>query len=380
MILSRLARISKTSQLSPFSRRDLSTQYGNSLSTEIFENGVAVVTIDQPNSKVNSLGQDISDNFPKIFTDLENDASVKSILLKSNKKGCFVAGADISMLNQLKTRSEAVQVAKNGQAMFQTMENSKKPVIAAMNGATLGGGLELALACHYRLALNIKQTKIGLPEVMLGLLPGAGGTQRLPKLIGLDKAMPLILQGKQLNAVKAKKQGIVHQVVDPLGPGIVTSEEYFNNIALEIAGKFADGTMKVPKAAKKATSTKIIDMVTKFGPARDKFFESQVYSNIYKTTAGVYPAPLKIADVFKNSIGNPEKGYEFEAEGFADLAMSDEAKAMIHLFHGQNHCKKNKYGKPEFEVKKIGVQTIKKRIRPNQTKIRQTTRNLITHN
>ena len=97
-------------------------------------------------------------------------------------------------------------------------------------------------------------------------------------------------------------------------------------------------------------------MVTKFGLTRDKFFESQVYSNIYKTTAGVYPAPLKIADVFKNTAGNPGKGYEYEAEGFADLAMSNEAKAFIHLFHGQNHCKKNKYGKPEVEVKKIGVQ------------------------
>merc|ERR1712066_693227 len=132
-------------------------------------------------------------------------------------------------------------VPSKGQAMFQAMEDSPIPIIAAMNGATLGGGLELALACHYRVALNIKSTKIGLPEVMLGLLPGAGGTQRLPKLIGLDKAMPMILQGKQLNAKKASRQGIVNQVVSPLGPGLVSTEDYFDKIAMQVAEDFASG-------------------------------------------------------------------------------------------------------------------------------------------
>ena len=203
-----------------------SQAYGNSLSVHVTDAGVAVVTIDQPDSKVNSLGEEMMNNFPGMFSDLSNNTDVKSILLRSAKKGCFVAGADIDMLNKVTNRDEALKISTDGQAIFKQIESSEKPVIAAMNGATLGGGLELALSCHYRIALDVKATKVGLPEVMLGLLPGAGGTQRLPKLIGLDKAMPLILQGKQLNAKRASRQGIVNQVVSPLGPGLVSTEDY----------------------------------------------------------------------------------------------------------------------------------------------------------
>ena len=203
-----------------------SQAYGNSLSVQVTDAGVAVVTIDQPNSKVNSLGEEMMNNFPGMFSDLSNNTDVKSILLRSAKKGCFVAGADIDMLNKVTNRDEALKISTDGQAIFKQIESSDKPVIAALNGATLGGGLELALSCHYRIALDVKATKVGLPEVMLGLLPGAGGTQRLPKLIGLDKAMPLILQGKQLNAKRASRQGIVNQVVSPLGPGLVSTEDY----------------------------------------------------------------------------------------------------------------------------------------------------------
>merc|ERR1711881_290 len=222
------------------------------------------------------------DNFPKLFTALQSDPAVKSILLRSAKKGCFVAGADIDMLNAVKTRDEALGISKGGHAIFEQIEGSSKPVIAAMNGATLGGGLELALACHYRIALDVKATKVGLPEVMLGLLPGAGGTQRLPKLIGLDKAMLLVLQGKQLNAKKAKKMKIVDQLVEPLGPGLVSTEEYFDNVCMQVAENFASGKqkLKAKKAAGLASPTGIVNLITgKLGSLpRDKFFESQVYS------------------------------------------------------------------------------------------------------
>jgi len=328
--------------------------YGNALSVVVQPSGVAVVTIDDPSAKVNSLGKDIMDNFPALFSDLSSNSAVKSILIRSAKKGCWVAGADISMLNQVTSREDALAIATGGQGMFQAIEDSDKPVIAALNGATLGGGLELALACHYRIALDGKATKIGLPEVMLGLLPGAGGTQRLPKLIGLDKAMPLVLQGKQLNAKRAQRSGIVNQIVSPLGPGIVSTEDYFDKIALGVAEEFANGRSK-PKAKAPKMPTKIVNAVNSFGPTREKFFDSQVVSGIMKMTAGVYPAPLKIADVFKQTCASPDKGYEIEANGFADLVMTPESKAMIHLFNGQNHCKKNKYGKPAKPVETIGV-------------------------
>merc|ERR1711881_757829 len=330
------------------------TRYGQTLSVEVKDNGVAVITMDDPAAKVNSLGKDMMDNFPALFSDLSNNDNVSAILLRSNKKGCFVAGADIQMLNAVTTREDALAISTGGQAIFEQIETSSKPVVAALNGACLGGGLELALACHYRIALDAKATKIGLPEVMLGLLPGAGGTQRLPKLIGLDKAMPLVLQGKQLNAKRAQRQGIVNQVVSPLGPGIVTTEEDFDKGSFDVASQFAAGTLQKPRPKEPKLPTKIVNAACSIGPLREKFFETQVLKGIYKATAGVYPAPLKIAEVFKETCANPDEGYKLEAEGFADLVMTPESKACIHLFNGQNHCKKNKYGKKQ-KRKAIGV-------------------------
>ena len=133
------------------------------------------------------------------------------------------------------TREEALAISKGGQDVFNKIESSPKPVIAAINGVALGGGLELALSCHHRIASNNKTVKLGLPEVMLGLLPGAGGTQRLPKLIGLDKALPMCLTGSQVNAKKAKKTKLVDHVVEPIGPGLVSNEEYFEQVCMQVA-------------------------------------------------------------------------------------------------------------------------------------------------
>jgi len=350
-MLSRQLRPSKPK----ISYRFAAIQHGKSLSYEVTDSGVGVVTLNTPNKPVNSLDTDMMENFDKLFSELANNSNVKSVLVKSAKPGCFVAGADIGMIDACTNKSEALKIATGGQQTMNMIANSTKPVIAAMNGATLGGGLELALACHYRIALNSKKTKIGLPEVMLGLLPGAGGTQRLPKLIGLDKALPLILTGKQLNAKKAKRSKIVHHIVEPLGPGLKSTEEYFNEICLSIAEKFARGEEKVPKV-KVGRARQILETALKIGFLRNMFFDKFVYAGIQKNTSGVYPAPLRIADVLKGSIGASfKKGSELEADGFADLSQTPESKACIHLFNGQNHCKKNKYGNPEHETKNIGV-------------------------
>lgn len=343
--------------LSRVSKRYASVAYGKCLSAEVTSKNVAVVTINDPDNKMNSLNTAMIDDFQKMMDDLIANDKVKSVLVKSAKPGCFVAGADINMLNACKTREEALAISKGGQEVFNKIESSPKPVIAAINGVALGGGLELALSCHHRIASNNKSVKLGLPEVMLGLLPGAGGTQRLPKLIGLDKALPMCLTGAQVNAKKAKKTKLVDHVVEPIGPGLVSNEEYFDQVCMQVAEDFAAGRSapSKPKPAKLLSPRGIVEKACSFGFTRDKFFEKQVYAGIMKNTAGVYPAPLKIADVIKNSLANPSQGYNYEAEGFADLVMTPESKACIHLFHGQNHCKKNKYGKPVKNVETIGV-------------------------
>lgn len=133
---------------------------------------VLVVSINSPDSKVNSLGKEISLEFENIIKELETNSNIRSAVLISQKPDCFVAGADIGMLEACKTDKEAEEISHGAQIMFSRIENSKKPVVAAINGVCLGGGLELALACHYRIATKTKKTGLGLPEVMLGLLPG----------------------------------------------------------------------------------------------------------------------------------------------------------------------------------------------------------------
>lgn len=210
---------------------------------------VFVVTLDTPNAKVNSLGKEVMEEFEKILKEIETNPSISSAVLISAKPGCFVAGADIGMLEACKSVEEATRILREGQRLFNRLEGSKKPIVAAINGVALGGGLELALACHYRIATKDKKTNLGLPEVMLGLLPGSGGTQRLPRLTSIPTALDLELTGKTVKADKAKKLGIIDLLVSPLGPGIRSAEEntitYLEKVAIETAKDIAKGNLKV---------------------------------------------------------------------------------------------------------------------------------------
>lgn len=123
------------------------------------------------------MGAEVQAEFRGILQELETNPSINSAVVISGKPGCFIAGADISMLEQCKTAEDATKISHEGQIMFDRLEESSKPIVAAISGSCLGGGLELALACRYRIATKDKKTSLGLPEVMLGLLPGAGGTQ-----------------------------------------------------------------------------------------------------------------------------------------------------------------------------------------------------------
>lgn len=127
--------------------------------------GVLVITLDAPNAKVNSLGAEMQGEFEKVLQDIETNPSITSAVITSAKPGCFVAGADISMLEKCKTPADATKISHNGQILFDRLEKSRKPIVAAINGVCLGGGLELALACHYRIATKDKKTTLGLPEV-----------------------------------------------------------------------------------------------------------------------------------------------------------------------------------------------------------------------
>lgn len=327
------------------------------MSTKIVDD-VLVVTIDAPGAKVNSLGEDISAEFDGVLRELESNSKVKSAVLISGKPGCFIAGADIGMLEKCQSAEEATGISEGGQLMFDRIECSSKPIVAAINGVCLGGGLELAMACHYRIATKDRKTKLGLPEVMLGLLPGGGGTVRLPKLSSVPTALDLELTGKQVNADRAKKLGIVDMLVDPLGPGLASADintrENLENIAIQVANDLANGKLRVNRQKKGFTGS-IISMAMKLEFVKNKIFNT-ARQQVMKMSGGLYPAPLKILDVMRTGIDKgPTHGYEAERKAFGELSMTPESKGLISLFRGQTECKKNRFGVPKADVKTVGV-------------------------
>jgi 3-hydroxyacyl-CoA dehydrogenase/enoyl-CoA hydratase/3-hydroxybutyryl-CoA epimerase len=175
---------------------------------EIDADGIGLVTIDMPGRAMNVLNPTLTAPFAELVQRLETDASLKGLVITSGKP-TFIVGADIDQLTQITRADEAYALCEALKRDLRRMETCGKPVVAALNGTALGGGLELALACHARIALDDPKTKLGLPEVKLGLLPGGGGTQRVMRLVGIQKAMDLITQGKELTVHKAKEMGLV---------------------------------------------------------------------------------------------------------------------------------------------------------------------------
>ncbi|XP_047544774.1 trifunctional enzyme subunit alpha, mitochondrial [Vanessa atalanta] len=321
-------------------------------------NGVYVVTLDSPNVKVNSLNVAVMDEVRNIINEVESNPAIEAAVLISGKPGCFIAGADITMLENCKTKEEVVALSKNGHDIFKRIESSRKPYIAAIQGSCLGGGLETALACKYRIAVKDAKTGFGLPEVMLGLLPGGGGTQRMPKLTSIPTTLDLALTGKTVKADKAKKLGIVDLLVSPLGPGMGQPEsntmKYLENVAVLVAKDIASGKISVDRT-KKGLVNKITASVMQWDYVKNMIF-NKAKEQVMKASGGLYPAPLKILDVVRTGVDKgPVAGYEAEAEGFGELAMTPQSKGLIGLFRGQTECKKNRFGKSQVEVKNIGV-------------------------
>ncbi|XP_006162291.2 trifunctional enzyme subunit alpha, mitochondrial [Tupaia chinensis] len=318
---------------------------------------VAVIRINSPNSKVNTLNKELHSEFTEVMNEIWTNDQVRSAVLISSKPGCFIAGADINMLASCKTSQEVTQLSQEGQRMFEKLEKSSKPIVAAISGSCLGGGLELAIACQYRIATKDRKTVLGTPEVLLGILPGSGGTQRLPKMVGVPAAFDMMLTGRNIRADRAKKMGLVDQLVEPLGPGIKPPEERTIEYLEEVAVTFAKGLAEKKISPKREKG--LVEKLTSYAMTIP-FVRQQVYKKVEekvrKQTKGLYPAPLKIIDVVKTGLeqGN-DAGYLSESQKFGELAMTKESKALMGLYHGQVLCKKNKFGAPQRDVKHLAI-------------------------
>ena len=171
------------------------------------DQNIVTLTMDTEGLSTNVLNQAFSEMFQAASEKVFADGSVTGVILTSAKKD-FIAGADLDMLYGLKTPEEAMQIPELLKGNLRKLETWGKPVVAALNGIALGGGMEVALGCHYRIAINNPKIKFGFPEVTLGLLPGGGGTQKVPRLIGIEKALPYLLEGKQVSPEKSLKRRI----------------------------------------------------------------------------------------------------------------------------------------------------------------------------
>jgi enoyl-CoA hydratase len=175
------------------------------------DDGVAIITINRPD-KLNALNAATVRRLDDVLHEVHADATIRAVIVTGAGEKAFVAGADIAELSRMRP-VDGVQVSRAGQATFRFLERMPKPVIAAVNGFALGGGLELALACHIRIASS--RAKFGLPEVKLGIIPGYGGTVRLTRLVGRGRALELILTGDMIDAAEAFRIGLVNRVEEP---------------------------------------------------------------------------------------------------------------------------------------------------------------------
>ncbi|EEX91779.1 multifunctional fatty acid oxidation complex subunit alpha [Vibrio orientalis CIP 102891 = ATCC 33934] len=292
----------------------------------IDEQNIAWLSIDVPGEKMNTLQAAFAEEMEAIFAQLaEKQSTIKGLIVHSLKPDNFIAGADVRMLDACTSAKEAQALAEKGQQMFQQLSDLPYPVVAAIHGPCLGGGLELALACDYRVCTDSDKTRLGLPEVQLGLLPGSGGTQRLPRLIGLLPSLDLILTGKQLRAKKAKKLGVADAVVP-------------ETILLEVAKSFVEKNSGKSKSKRKASTKE--KLISNTGLGRKVIFE-QAAKKTNQKTRGNYPAADAILEVIRFGLEKGfEQGQQKEAERFGELVMTSESKALRSIFFATTEMKK----------------------------------------
>lgn len=260
----------------------------------------------------------------KALDAVELDRKAKGLVIHSVKPGVFLAGMDVEVIKALNSEMDATNGCERGQALFNRIEDLKCPSLALVDGPCLGGGLELALSCKKIICSDNNATKLGLPEVMLGVLPGFGGTYRLPKKIGLTASLDLLLTGKQLDSRKAKKLGLVE---------FVMPKERLLALASEYLFKKDDSKKtSLSESLAEAASDNFIARKVIFQKAREKVLSS---------TKGFYPAPLKILDHLESSYGKKRSSYlASEAKAFGELSQTSQSKSLQHIFFLQDNAKK----------------------------------------
>lgn len=319
---------------------------------EALNDGLLMLCLTDPDEPLNTLKLEMVEEFDQMLDQIQKNRNAKALIFTSGKADNFLAGANLEMLQGVSDSLQGTALAELSQKINNRIANLSIPTIAAIHGACLGGGLELALDFDARIASTHKATKLGFPEVQLGLLPGGGGTQRITRLLPLAPALDLLLSGRQLNAHKAKKLGLVDEVV---------AMELLIPAAQKLAIKLLAG-----KPARKRKSwlkpATWVDLLLKRTPLGRSIVFRQARKQVLKKTQGHYPAPLRIIDVVSLGLSRGlSRGLKAEAQAFGELLVTPVATQLINLFFAHTALKNDsgvqQSASPvkQIPISKIGV-------------------------
>lgn len=290
---------------------------------------VAVLWLDRQGKAVNTISPGFLDALEAAFEEIERDEAVRAAVLISRKPSNFVAGADLDVLREAETPEDASSMSRRGHLLIRRAEAMRKPVVAAIHGPALGGGLELALACDYRVASRETPTRFGLPEVQLGLLPGGGGTQLLPRLVGLQEALGMMLTGRNVYPRKAKRIGLVD---------LLTHRHGLLDAALGAARDLASGKLKPER------KHDLADRVLEATPVGRRVIYKKALEQVEKETRGNYPAPPLIVECVRAGMEDGrERGFEAESRYFGQLVFTPQSRALVGIFFAKQRGDKNPF-------------------------------------
>ncbi len=284
--------------------------------------GIAVIRFDLPGEKVNKLTTGVVAELEQLIGRLESESGIDGAVIVSGKEDNFIAGADISEIETIVSPAEGARLSEQGQGVLERLEQLPFPVVAAINGACLGGGLELALACNYRLATDSPKTVLGLPETSLGIIPGFGGTQRLPRLVGIKEALRMITTGAKVYPKKAWRIGLVNDVA---------AKERL----MEAAGRFISSHGETGKKTKKTSwkSRGLVALLFESNKFGRNFLFDKARQAVRRKVGDHYPAPFAAIDAIEDGFKHGLKeGFASEAHLLGEMAVTDTSKNLIKVF------------------------------------------------
>lgn len=313
------------------------------MTLDVDDAGVATLWMDDPTASVNKISEETLEAFSQAIDRVEQQSDVIGLVFISGKPESFIVGADLDMLKSFEQAADARALSRTAHRLIMRVRDLDIPTVAAIHGPAMGGGLEMALTCDYRIATTGDVTKLALPEVQLGILPGGGGTQLLPRLIGLQQSLGLLLTGKNTYPEKAKRIGLVDALIHP--PGL-------HQAATRAAQQLASGALSTDDRDGHSWSDRLIES----NPVSRRIVYQQAASRTEKRTRGNYPAPPRIIDAMRTGLEQGlEEGLDAESRHFGDLVFTPESQALVQLFFAKQDAEDNPLPDRARPVDTVGV-------------------------